>query len=532
MSEQIAENFGANANYVESMLDRYRSDPAQVDESWRIYFAELLGEPVPQVSGNGRTANAPTINQPSRTTAIEPVKNGAATAPPRATKQTTHAQAPPAGVASSEQTASSPIRGSALKVVENMEESLTVPTATSQRQMPVKVLEENRSVINTHRLKNHRGKASFTHLIAWAIIQSLKKFPQLNDSFAMLENGAVRVPSRVHRKEINLGLAIDITKKDGSRTLLVPNIKNAGALGFSEFLEAYDDIVKRARAGKMQIPDFQGTTISLTNPGTIGTAASTPRLMAGQSMIIATGAIEYPAEYRAMALPTLSQLGISRTLTITNTYDHRIIQGAESGAFLAYVNELLLGEHGFYEDVFAGAGIHYLPLRWAVDHNPALLGGDHAQEQIVKQARVLELINAYRVRGHQIADIDPLDATPVHHHDELDIENYGLTIWDLDREFITGGLGGVKIATLRDILVLLRRSYCGKVGIEYRHIENTERKRWLQERIETAPAPVPVEIKKQILWKLISAEQFERFLHTKYLGQKRFSVEGCESIIP
>lgn len=528
LSEQIAENFGANANYVESMLNRYRSDPAQVDESWRVYFAELLGEPTPQLSSNtvnGRNAGVPIASQSPPTIAREPIKNGGATmtATARPSKQI------PA--AASEQLASNPIRGSALKIVENMEESLTVPTATSQRPIPVKVLEENRSIINAHRLKNHQGKVSFTHLVAWAIIQALKKFPRLNDSFAVTENGAVRV----HREEINLGLAIDITKKDGSHTLLVPNVKNAGALGFAEFLTGYDTVVKRAREGKLQISDFQDTTISLTNPGTLGTVASIPRLMAGQSMIIATGAIEYPAEYRAMALPTLSQLGISRTLTITNTYDHRIIQGAESGVFLAYINQLLLGEDKFYEDIFASIGIHYLPLRWAVDHNPALLGEAHLQEMTIKQARVLELINAYRVGGHQVADIDPLNATlatPIHHYDELDIENYGLTIWDLDREFITGGLGGVKSATLRDILSLLRRSYCGKVGIEYRHIQNTERKRWLQERIETEPTPVSVEIKKQILWKLISAEQFERFLHTKYLGQKRFSVEGCESIIP
>ena len=221
-------------------------------------------------------------------------------------------------------------------------------------------------------------------------------------------------PSRLRRESVNLGVAIDIAKKDGSRTLLVPNIKNANTMRFSQFLVAYDDVVKRAREGKLQIPDFQGTTVSLTNPGTIGTVASTPRLMAGQSVIIATGAIEYPAEYQAMAAEALSQLGISKAVTISSTYDHRIIQGAESGAFLARVHELLIGEHRFYDDIFADLEIAHPPMRWATDNNPSLLGGDHVRAQIIKQARVLELINAYRVRGHLIADIDPLHAMPLH----------------------------------------------------------------------------------------------------------------------
>ena len=512
ISEVIAENFGANATYVEGLLSRFRSDPSLVDESWRAYFTELLGE-----------ASATELKENGRGVAPAATAHGDGGA--RAAALPQPAPATPAVPAGLEAV---PLRGGALKIVENMEESLTVPTATSQRQVPVKVLEENRLIINNHLQAQNRGKVSFTHLIAWALVRALQKFPQLNDGYAVVD----KTPSRVRRPEINLGLAIDLQKKDGTRTLLVPNIKNAGALRFSQFLQAYDDVVKRAREGKLQVQDFQGTTVSLTNPGTIGTVASTPRLMAGQSVIIATGAIEYPAEYRAMSPATLSQLGISRVMTITSTYDHRIIQGAESGAFLALVSELLLGEHNFYEDIFADLELLYWPMRWAVDHNPAMLGGDHTREQTVKQARVLELINAYRVRGHLIANIDPLNAMPIPHHPELDIETYGLTVWDLDREFITGGLGGVESATLRQILELLRRSYCGKVGIEYRHIQSPEQKKWLQERMEAPPADLPPEVKKQILWKLISAEQFERFLHTKYLGQKRFSLEGCETIIP
>lgn len=522
LSEVIAENFGANATYVEGLLSRFRSNPDLVDESWRAYFSELLGDsgPVsqPQASENGRGGTAPAAHD---------------TAPPNAATAVVSAPArlPVAAPVAEVQSAAAPIRGAALKIVENMEASLSVPIATSQRRIPVKLLEENRLIINKYLQEHDGGKASYTHMIAWAILRALDNFPQLNDGYEV-SDGA---PARLRRESVNLGVAIDMAKKDGTRTLLVPNIKGANKLRFSEFLEAYDSVVQRAREGKLQIADFQGTTLSLTNPGTIGTAASTPRLMTGQSLIIATGAIEYAAEYQAMAPEALSQLGISKAITISNTYDHRIIQGAESGAFLARVHELLIGQHKFYDDVFADLGIPHAPLRWNVDRNPFFLPGDHILKQTIKEARVIELINAYRVRGHLIADIDPLHALPVLYHPELDIETYGLTIWDLDRVFITGGLAGTESATLREILNILQRAYCGKVGIEYRHIQSREQKHWIREQIRrqfVEPEPVSNEIKKQLLWKLISAEQFERFLHTKYLGQKRFSLEGSETIIP
>ena len=537
LSEFIAENFGANATYVEGLLSRFRSDPSLVDESWRAYFTELLGgggeAATTEATENGRAIATQTSGDGTAATgaasASTTVQTSAAATPARAAAPA--AAAPSAAPAVEGAGAATPIRGAALKIVENMEASLSVPTATSNRRVPVKLLDENRRIINEHLQETGRGKASYTHLVAWAIVRALDKFPQLNDGFAEVD----AKPARLRRESVSLGIAIDLAKKDGTRSLLVPNIRRANQLTFSQFLEAYDDVVKRAREGKLQIPDFQGTTISLTNPGTLGTVASTPRLMAGQSVIIATGAIEYPAEYQAMAPEALSQLGISKAMTISSTYDHRIIQGAESGAFLARVHELLLGADGFYDDVFRDLEIAHPPMRWSIDRNPALFGVDHTREQVVKQARVLELINAYRVRGHLIADIDPLHAMPVHYHPELDIETYGLTIWDLDREFITGGLGGLESATLRDILDILRRAYCGKVGTEYRHIQSKEQKLWLREQIRKQfvdPEPIPPEIKKQMLWKLISAEQFERFLHTKYLGQKRFSLEGCETIIP
>jgi len=540
LSEIIAENFGANATYVEGMLSRWRNDPASVDESWRAYFADLLGESgastapqaakesgvtLPQADGSGAVAASSGDGHKSAVGVGAAKTQAPAPAPKPAPYQKT---AEPQKITTAE---AIPIRGAALKIVENMEASLSVPTATSQRRIPVKLLDENRRIINKHLQENDGGKASYTHLIAWAILRALDEFPQLNDGFEDSDGK----PARLRREAVNLGIAIDLEKKDGTRTLLVPNIKDAGRLRFSEFLKAYDDVVQRAREGKLQISDFQGTTISLTNPGTIGTVASTPRLMAGQSVIIATGAIEYPAEYQAMAPEALSQLGISKAITISSTYDHRIVQGAESGAFLAQIHQLIIGQHKFYDDIFADLGIAHTPLRWNLDRNPFFLGTDQTHEQTIKQARVMELINAYRVRGHLIADVDPLHAMPVLYHPELDMETYNLTIWDLDRIFITGGLAGTESATLREILDILQRAYCGKVGTEYRHIQSKAEKLWIREQIRREfvnPEPIPVEIKKQILWKLISAEQFERFLHTKYLGQKRFSLEGCETIIP
>ena len=525
LSEVIAENFGANATYVETLLARFRSDPSLVDESWRAYFEELLG------NGWAKPSTEPAVvaqKKEARPAAAQAVPGDGNHPAAAATKS---ALPPPKPIESQPNAEAVPIRGAALKIVENMEASLAVPTATSQRRIPVKLLEENRRIINRHLQDNDHGKASFTHLIAFAVLRALQQFPQMNDGFEAVDDQAYRLK----REAVNLGIAIDLEKKDGSRSLLVPNIKDAGHLSFSEFLAAYTDVVTRARQGKLQIPDFQGTTISLTNPGTIGTVASTPRLMAGQSVIIATGAIEYPAEYQSIAPALLPQLGISKAITISSTYDHRIIQGAESGAFLARVHELLLGKDKFYEEIFLDLGIAHAPLRWNVDRNPLFAGENQTHEHALRQARVMELINSYRVRGHLTADIDPLHAMPLLYHPELDMETYGLTIWDLDRIFITGGLGGTETATLREILDILQRAYCGKVGTEYRHIQSKEEKLWLREEIRLEfvhPSPIDVEIKKRILWKLISAEQFEKFLNTKYLGQKRFSIEGCETIIP
>jgi 2-oxoglutarate dehydrogenase E1 component len=348
-SEIIAENFGANATYVETLLARWQSNPALVDESWRSYFEELVGS-----SGDDASA----AKQSLAPSPAEAKSDGAAAKPAKAKP------AQPATAPATETTQAAgeakPLRGPAGMLAQAMNESRSVPTATSFRTLPVDVLDAKRKALNGA-LAERGMKVSFTHLIAFAILRALEKFPQMNDGFEVIENQ----PTRLKRASVNLGIAIDLEKKDGTRSLLVPNIKNANALTFSDFLKAYDDVVRRAREGKLQISDFQGTTISLTNPGTIGTVASTPRLMAGQSAIIATGAIEFPAEYQSIHPSILPQLGISKAITISNTYDHRIIQGAESGAFLARLHELLLGQDRFSPRRAAAAAGRERTLGWA-----------------------------------------------------------------------------------------------------------------------------------------------------------------------
>jgi 2-oxoglutarate dehydrogenase E1 component len=352
------------------------------------------------------------------------------------------------------------------------------------------------------------------------MIKAIEKYPQMNDGYEEVDS----VAYRLKRPDVNLGVAVDVTKKDGSRTLLVPNIKAANRMTFPQFLTAYQTVVTKARDGKLQVEDFQGTTISITNPGTLGTSASAPRLMAGQGAIIATGAMEYPPEYLAMTPAALSQLGNQQSLHDHRPMIIRIIQGAESRSYLAYINQVLLGEHRFYDEVFRELGITYKPLSWSVDVNPALFGVDREREQIKKQSRIFEVINAYRVRGHLIADTDPLNMIPLRRTSRTGDQLWALDMGPGPRVF-TNGLGGTETASLREIWAMLIRFYCGKVGIEYRHIQSPAEKQWLRERIEQDPPEIPNDIKKQLLSKLVAARQFERFLHTKYLGQKRFSVE-------
>ncbi|OIH93418.1 alpha-ketoglutarate decarboxylase [Curtobacterium sp. MCBA15_001] len=413
-----------------------------------------------------------------------------------------------------------PLRGMAKTLASNMDASLTVPTATSVRTIPAKLMIDNRIVINNHLRRARGGKISFTHLIGWAMVQALKEFPSQNVFYEERDGK----PFVVEPAHVGLGIAIDVPKKDGTRSLLVPSIKRAETLTFGQFLSAYEDLVKRARDNKLTPADFQGTTISLTNPGGIGTVHSVPRLTKGQGAIIGAGALEYPAQFQGSAAKTLVELGIGKTITLTSTYDHRVIQGAGSGEYLKKVHERLIGEHGFYEGIFSALRIPYKPIQWANDINVDLA------HRVNKTARVQELINSYRVRGHLMADIDPLEYRQRTHPD-LEIESHGLTFWDLDREFVTGGLAGTTNAPLRDVLGVLRDAYCRTVGIEYMHIQDPEQRRWFQSHIEVPYSKPSKDEQLRVLGKLNEAEAFETFLQTKYVGQKRFSLEGGESTI-
>ena len=400
-----------------------------------------------------------------------------------------------------------------------MNTSLEIPTATSVRAIPAKLMIDNRIVVNNHLKRTRGGKVSFTHLLGYAIVQAVKKFPNMNRHYAEIDGK----PNAVTPAHTNLGLAIDLQGKNG-RQLVVAAIKNCETMRFGQFIAAYEDIVRRARDGKLTAEDFAGVTISLTNPGTIGTVHSVPRLMSGQGAIVGAGAMEYPAEFQGASEERIAELGIGKLITLTSTYDHRIIQGAESGDFLRTIHELLLSDD-FYDEIFFELGIPYEPVRWRTDNPDSIVD---------KNARVIELIAAYRNRGHLMADIDPLrlDKTRFRMHPDLDVNTHGLTLWDLDRVFKVEGFAGKETKKLRDVLGLLRDAYCRHIGVEYTHILEPEQQKWLQERIEVKHDKPTVAQQKYILSKLNAAEAFETFLQTKYVGQKRFSLEGAETVIP
>ncbi len=512
--------FGANEWLVAEMYEQFVKDRNSVDKAWWPVLesynpaGDTPATTKPAAEAHPVTAPIPVIGaQPVARTTARP-----------AAPQPIPAQAPkvqPVAGDDAAEDAVTPLRGLPKTLAANMDESLTVPTATSVRTIPAKLMIDNRIVINNHMSRTRGGKVSFTHLIGWALIQALKAFPSQNVYYSEVDGK----PSVIAPAHINLGIAIDLPKPDGSRALLVPSIKRAESLTFNEFLAAYEDLVVRARGNKLTAADFQGTTISLTNPGGIGTVHSVPRLMKGQGCIVGAGALEYPAEFQGSSPKTLVELGIGKTITLTSTYDHRVIQGAGSGEFLKIVHELLTGQRGFYEGIFAALRIPYAPIHWGNDINVDLA------ERVDKTARVQELINSFRVRGHLMADIDPLEYVQRTHPD-LEIESHGLTFWDLDREFVTNGFGGKRVMKLRDVLGVLRDSYCRTIGVEYMHIQDPAQRKWFQDNVELKYEKPDHDEQLRILGKLNQAEAFETFLQTKYVGQKRFSLEGGESLVP
>lgn len=530
--EVTSEEFGANEWLVDEMYERYLVDKNSVDQSWWSILENYTPKQTSDVASAASSSSLPAQSaEPHPVTAPIPVigsQPAAKTTSVAPKPEPVPADAPITSsqpVVAEEQTKVhpdevTPLRGMAKTLAVNMDASLTVPTATSVRTIPAKLMIDNRIVINNHLKRARGGKISFTHLIGWALIQALKVFPSQNVYYTEVDGK----PSVVKPAHVGLGIAIDIPKPDGTRALLVPAIKRADTMTFGEYLAAYEDLVKRARGNKLTADDFNGASISLTNPGGIGTVHSVPRLMKGAGCIIGAGALEYPAEFQGSSEKTLAHLAIGKTITLTSTYDHRVIQGAGSGEFLKIVHELLTGQRTFYSDIFAALRIPYAPIEWAADISVDLASA------VDKTARVQELINSFRVRGHLMADIDPLEYVQRSHPD-LDIATHGLTFWDLDREFVTGGFGEKRSALLRDILGVLRDSYCRTTGIEYMHIQDPAQRRWVQSKVERKYEKPTHDEQMRILGKLNEAEAFETFLQTKYVGQKRFSLEGGESTI-
>ncbi|MDR1293553.1 MAG: multifunctional oxoglutarate decarboxylase/oxoglutarate dehydrogenase thiamine pyrophosphate-binding subunit/dihydrolipoyllysine-residue succinyltransferase subunit [Bifidobacteriaceae bacterium] len=533
-----AATFGANTWLVEELYAKYLRDKASVDPAWWDFFADYrpsaerlasrpphrtptlsLGSGVTGETATTRTQPSPgPVRGPHRVDPDAPTPVAAAS-PAKAAyiaegpERLTHGEEPGHTTA---------LRGAAARAAANMAASLHVPTATSMRPIPAKVLIENRVLINNQLAREHGGRVSFTHLIAFAMAEALREMPSMNTAFGEDDDGK---PQVVRRDHVKLGLAVDLTKNDGTRQLVVPGIPEAESLEFAQFWAAYDDVIRRARCNALTVDDLTGVTATLTNPGGIGTAGSVPRLMPDQGVILGVGAMTYPAELRGASDQTVAELAISKQFTLTSTYDHRVIQGAASGEFLALMEAKLTGEDGFFDRVLASLHVPYQPYRWERDRP-----GGHD----LKAARVIRLIHNYRVRGHLMADIDPLSYRQRGHRD-LELSSYGLSIWDMDREFATGGFGGVgaqPTMRLRDILGMLRDAYCRKIGIEYMHVEDPDQREWIAQRVEATGQPTPPEAQLHILRRLAEAEALETFLQTKYLGAKRFSLEGGETLIP
>ena len=516
-----AKDLGPNAWLADEMRAQWMEDPYSVDPTWRAWFETAASPPpappVPPVP--------PTPQGTAKATSIEVESVEILTPAPAPTPTPTPNE--------NKTEPGDPIRGSKARIVINMEASLTVPTATSFREVPAKLLEVNRRIINGYLGRKLNGKVSFTHLIGYAVVRAIAdSMPVMNNTFATDSAGKPRL---VRHEHVGLGIAVDVKKSDGSRTLMVPCIKEADTLSFREFVDHYQKLIDKVRRGDLGPDDFSGTTVSLTNPGTLGTLQSVPRLMPGQGLIVGVGSIAFPTEFQAADPSKLAEFGVSKVITLTSTYDHRIIQGAESGLFLKKVHQLLLGEDDFYVNAFRSLNVPYEAVKWRHDVNPM----DRESALLEKQAKVNQLINMHRVRGHLIADLDPLQVKEPKMHAELDPATYGLTIWDLDREFLTGSatgiyarVGGVDKMSLGNLMGVLRDAYCRTVGVEYMHIQDPTEKRWMQEQLEGANRSISFDEKRHILGLLNAAEALETFLGTKYVGQKRFGIEGAESTIP
>ncbi|HET6380758.1 MAG TPA: multifunctional oxoglutarate decarboxylase/oxoglutarate dehydrogenase thiamine pyrophosphate-binding subunit/dihydrolipoyllysine-residue succinyltransferase subunit [candidate division Zixibacteria bacterium] len=489
-----------NAGYVAEQYEQYRRDPDSVEPEWRVLFDSGFGgfEPVAR----------PAAQPPEGNGSADGQRAAAAQAP--AEPQGPAEPQPPGG--------GTVIRGPALRLAQNMARSLEIPTATSFRDVEVTTLEVRRRELNGRVAPT---KVSFTHLIGWAIVRAATDQPSMTHYFTERDGMAYRVDPG----GVNLGLAVDVERPDGSRFLVVPVIKGAEGMDFAQFHARYEDLVARARTNKLAPDDYAGATITLTNPGTLGTTASVPRLMPGQGTIVATGAIR--------------DVGQRRVMTLTSTYDHRIIQGAESGAFLRRIDALLAGEDGFYEEVFAAmnAGapraIESAPMATTAPLVQPAAAPAEGQPGLEAVAAAVALVRAYRSFGHLAARLDPLGSEPPG-DPALDPESLGLTpeaMAAIPARLLRVACPG---DTLAEALPYLKATYCGSIAYEVEHLASHEERMWLREVIESGAhrKPLSNEERRALLDRLTRVEGLERFLHRAYLGQKRFSIEGLDAMVP
>ena len=486
---------GVNSGYVQDMYDRYLASPSMVGEEWRQAFANGAGDTPP---GTGPMSTLAAAAAPS----VE--GNGQQAAPPPSDQ----AAAPGASQAPAGATL---LRGPSARLAANMAASLAIPTATSFREIDVAVLEAQRRTLNDA-LKPR--KVSFTHLIGFAIVAAAKTHATMRHYFAQVDGQ----PHRVDPGTVNLGLAVDVERADGTRFLVVPVIKGADSMDFATFHATYESLVEKARTNKLSPDDLQGATITLTNPGTLGTSASVPRLMPGQGTIVAAGAIR--------------QGGSHRVMTISSTYDHRVIQGAESGAFLRTIEHLLGGGERFYDEVFASLNAGQ-PGAWAAAPEPTTPSAAASVDELRHVAAAMALVEAYRGFGHLAAHLDPLGGDPPG-EPALDPRSHGLTAEIMDR--IPADVLGCHVPgeTLSEILPELASTYCGTMAYEVEHIASHDERAWLRRVIESGAhrRTLTDDEKRRLLSRLIEVEALERFLHRAYLGQKRFSIEGLDVMVP
>ncbi|MFI5234336.1 MAG: multifunctional oxoglutarate decarboxylase/oxoglutarate dehydrogenase thiamine pyrophosphate-binding subunit/dihydrolipoyllysine-residue succinyltransferase subunit [Gemmatimonadales bacterium] len=489
----------ANAGFAQAVYEEYLRDPSAVTPEWRKLFdSGVVGEK--PSAGNGTVP------------VTAPIAGGAPL---------------PAGATE--------IKGPAARLAQNMNESLRTPTATTFRELNVAALDARRRELNAALAAAGKpGKISFTHLVAWSLVQGLKRYPVMGHH--LLEQGPISY--RITPDGINLGLAVDVQRKDGSRGLVVPVLKHAEGMDFGVFHATYEELVEKARTNKLMPDAFSGATVTLTNPGGLGTSASVPRLMAHQGTIIATGSIGYPAAFSATPPDQLKAMNVGKVMAMTSTYDHRIIQGAESGEFLRTVEQLLQGAEGFYEGVAQGLGVTIgaAPIAAA----PVTKGTAAAvpattisADSLSQVAAAMALVKAHRTHGHLAARLDPLGSEPIG-DPALDPAPLGLT--PAIMRSIPAALLRVAVSgpTLLEVLPQLREIYCGTIAYEVEHISSHEERVWLREAIESGRyrKPLSTDERKQILARLTQVETFEKFLHKAYLGQKRFSIEGVDLLVP